>query len=527
MSGKFNVFVSSTQKELEDERVIVQNLLNTDAFLSAHCSPVLYEFEPASPEKALIGCLKTLDCCQVYLLIVAAEYGSLVGNLSITHTEYRRAKEKKLPVLAFIKGDRKVQREKGTETLLQELDADGPKYKRFGNVIELQKEVRAALVKLLKDQFEIAPSSDENEIAHQTIEATSKFESQSMTRLRWSDLDHGVARQLIAAAEGTVAEKLSAADLLGGASVRGLVWHDPQAREHYATAAGIVLLAKDPSAVFPQCRILADAYRGAEPDGNPGDHEDIRGPMPAAVDRAIAFIDRNTRHPMRVVGLNRIRLDEYPVEGLREALVNAVAHRQYEDAGRKILLEVFSDRVVISSPGLPPAPITLANLRRGKYRPCSRNPVLAQCLSYFHRIEERGSGFRRMRDQMLNHGLDQPLLGTDTGYFQVTFSGPADNLDRIRVPSIGLRITPTIQAKLNERQKRILNQAVATGVVTNRWCRSELGVVYDTAYRDLSGLVALGLLTRVGKGRSSQHIPAAQQPQSTDNPPTKRGQSTE
>lgn len=59
MSEKLNVFVSSVQKELEDERVIVQNLLNTDTFLAAHCSPVLYEFEPASPDKALDGCLKS------------------------------------------------------------------------------------------------------------------------------------------------------------------------------------------------------------------------------------------------------------------------------------------------------------------------------------------------------------------------------------------------------------------------------------------------------------------------------------
>ena len=82
------------------------------------------------------------------------------------------------------------------------------------------------------------------------------------------------------------------------------MWYEPNSGEHYATAAGIVLLAKDPSAVFPQCRILADAYRGAEPDGDPRDHEDIRAPMPIAIERAIAFIDRNTRHPMRVVGLN-------------------------------------------------------------------------------------------------------------------------------------------------------------------------------------------------------------------------------
>ena len=125
---------------------------------------------------------------------------------------------------------------------------------------------------------------------------------------------------------------------MAGISLRGLIWRDQASERHYATAAGIVLLAKDPSAVFPQCRILADAYRRTEPDGDPRDHEDIRGPMPNAIELAIAFIDRNTHHPMRVVGLNRVRLDEYPAEALREALVNAVAHRQYEDAGRKIII---------------------------------------------------------------------------------------------------------------------------------------------------------------------------------------------
>jgi hypothetical protein len=144
MTEKLRVFVSSVQKELEDERLIVQNLVITDTFLSAHCTPVLFEFEPASPDKVLQGCLRSLDGCQVYLLIVGIEYGTPVGDISITHAEYRRARDQALPVLAFIRGDRHVKREKGTISLLAELDADGPKYKRFGNVIELQKEVRAA-----------------------------------------------------------------------------------------------------------------------------------------------------------------------------------------------------------------------------------------------------------------------------------------------------------------------------------------------------------------------------------------------
>ena len=510
MTIKLQVFVSSVQKELEDERLIVQNLLNTDAFLSVHYTPVLYEFEPASPEKATEGCLKTLDGCHVYLLILGNQYGTRVGELSITHTEYRRSKERKLPILAFIKGDRKTLREEGEVRLIEELEEDGLKYKRFGNVIELQKEVRASLVKLLKEQFGIAPSSDEDNIAKQTIEATSPFEARPLDRIRWKDLDHSVARRLVGVAEKRMPEDLSEGDVLGGILLRGLVWREPDSGEDYATAAGIILLAKDPSAVFPQCRLLADAYRGTEPDGEPRDQEDIRGPMPVAIDRAIAFIDRNTRHPMRVVGLNRLRMDEYPAEALREALVNAVAHRQYEDAGRKIILEVFSDRVVVSSPGLPPAPITLASLRKGKYRPCSRNPVLAQCLSYFHRIEERGSGFRRMRDQMLNHGLDQPLLGTDTGYFQVTFPGPGENIERIRVPEARLLVTRAVEAQLNERQKRMILLLTQGEQLTSRRCEKDFGVTRETTAQDFRLLVKLGVAKREGKGRSTRYVYGAQ-----------------
>ncbi|MCU0558849.1 MAG: helix-turn-helix domain-containing protein [Desulfobacterales bacterium] len=505
MQNKLNIFVSSVQKELEDERVIIQNLLSTDAFLSAHTAPVLYEYEPASADKALDGCIRTLKTCQVYVLIVASQYGKRVGKLSITHTEYQCAKKAMLPILAFIKGDRSLKREDGTEVFLKELDDDGFKYKRFGNVVELQKEVRAAVLKLLKERFGISPSSDENQIAEQTIEATSAFESQLLKRIPWKKLDHQVARRMIAAAESSKPEKITQPQLIAGASLRGLVWHDSASGEHYATAAGIVMLAKDPSAVFPHCRILADAYRGNEPDGDPRDHEDIRLPMPLAVDRAIAFIDRNTRHPMRIVGLNRVRLDEYPSEALREALVNAVAHRQYEDAGRKIMLEVFSDRVVVSSPGLPPAPITLASLRKGRYRPCSRNPVLAQCLSYFHRIEERGSGFRRMRDQTLEHGLDAPEIGTDTGYFQVVFPGPQDNIERLKAPMAQLVVTPTIEAQLNKRQKKMLKWLAEGEELTSRRCEAEFGITRPIAAQDFAKLTELGLAERVGAGRSTRY----------------------
>jgi ATP-dependent DNA helicase RecG len=499
------VFVSSVQKELEDERLVIQNLINTDPFLSTHCLPVLYEYEPASAEQANEECLKILSTCQAYLLIIWREYGRTVNGLPMTHREYRLAKEKKLPALVFIRGERNVRREEGTQKLINEIEQDRFKYKRFGNVIELQKEVRVALVKLLRERFSVEPSSEENLVARQNIEATSPFESQSLTRLRWEDLDHSVARRLVSAAEKCEIGSITDENLIHAAIARGLIWRERESGIYYATAAGIVLLSKDPSAVFPQCRILADAYRSSVPDGDPRDHEDIRAPMPFAVERAIAFVDRNTRHPMRVVGINRLRLDEYPTEALREGMVNAMAHRLYEDAGRKVILEVFPDRVVIFSPGLPPAPLTVPMLRSGRYRPCSRNPVLAQCLSFFHRIEERGYGFRRMQDAMQRHGLDPISLGIELGYFQLVFPGPGDDLSRLRVPHRGVLVPPEVEAQLTERQKRIIRWLLEAQEISASQCQRKLRVSRPVITADLGRLIALDIIYKTGAGPATRY----------------------
>lgn len=507
--AELKVFVSSVQKELEDERLIVRNLILTDAFLQRYCTPVLYEFEPASPEDALEECLTLVAECQIYVLMVWKEYGEPTNGLSITHWEYRRAKEAGIPILAFIRGPTNLKREAGTDSLLAELKRDNFKRKRFSNVIDLQKEVRAALARLLEKQFGVCPTSDENEIAEHTIEATSTFESRHLQHVPVTELDLDVGRELILSTrQESEPDALSERDVLAALALRGLIVRDPEHSEHFVTAAGLVFLGRDPSAVFPHCRVSADAYRGTELDGDPNDQEDIRGPMPLVVDKIAAFIDRNTRHPMRVVGLNRVRLDEYPTEAIREAVVNALAHRNYEDGGRRIMVEVFSDRVVISSPGNPPSPITLAELRKGTYKPCSRNPVIAQCLSYFHRIEERGSGFRRMRDAMLDHGLEKPKLGTNTGYFQITLVGPGDDLDRLRVPTsaVGQVIPPSMEEQLNDRQRRIVALMAEGEAVTSRQCVELFGITRDTAARDMSQLVDLGLAQKLGAGRSTRYV---------------------
>jgi len=107
---------------------------------------------------------------------------------------------------------------------------------------------------------------------------------------------------------------------------------------------------------------------------------------------------------------------------------------------------------------------------------------------------------------MLNHGLDQPILGTDTGYFQVMFPGPGENLDRIRVPETRLMVTPAIEAQLNERQRKALAEVLKSGSVASGWLVKNMQVTYDTANRDLLALAELKILVRNGKGRASKYV---------------------
>ena len=454
---KQEVFISSVQKELENERIAVSEIITTDPFLSENFKPVLYEYEPAYPQKAIVDALEYVEGSDIFLILIGNEYGNIHNGISIIHHEYNKAQELGLSTLVYLKGDDTKREKDLKDNLLKAIKNDGYKYKRFKNYKELQSEVRASLVKILKKEFKIIPSEDENIVAEQTIEATSSFGVKKIN-LCWKELNFDLARQLVQGAEKIPIEKLSKPVLKKSLLSRGLLWTNPETNEDYATAAAVVLLADNLDRVLPHCSIFADAYRGTKENISPYDSEKIYEPLPKAIDRAVEFVQRNTRHPIRIVGLNRVQLNEYPIEALREAIVNATAHRNYELDGQKIFLKIFSDHLIISSPGLPPKPITLSKIRSGKYKPCSRNPIIAYNLSFFHRIEERGSGIGRIKDVMQDHGLDAPIFDCNNGFFEVTLPGPGKNMNRLKVALNNVQdaILPSIQEKLNSRQKRMI-----------------------------------------------------------------------
>jgi predicted HTH transcriptional regulator len=518
MSDQKRIFISSVQKELELERTAVASLISTDPFLLQHCVPVLFENEPPSARPAPQGYLTTLRGCALYVLIIANEYGDPDGDLSATHHEYRESQKLKLPTVVFIKGAREKDHARSAEMrdLIAETKKAGYKYVRFHDREDLKPKMLAALRRALAEEFNLKATAGEITESQQLIDAASAFEAtvvaDPVADLFDQELLNGFNQRI--ATNDVDRVWRSPWEALQS---RGLAVRDSHHGTYAPTAAAWLLFARQPAGRFPQCEILADAYDDTRISGRPKGQTTINAALPYALEQALKFINDHTFHPRRVVGLNNLRLDEYPVPALREALVNAVAHRSYDDRTRKVLVRVFSDRVEIASPGYPPQPLTLAKLRKGGYRPCSRNPLIAQTLATLGVMEQRGSGFARMHDAMLNHGLDAPKLDQLDGYFVVTLPGPAGNYDRIKAPADAPGpITPAIEAQLNERQKRILTHVLSGGTVTRGWCVSKFAVANDTAGRDLKSLTELGLIEPQGKGRAVRYVV-----KTTDNRPSK------
>ena len=503
--SKLGVFVSSVQKELEAERVAIASLITTDPFLMQHCEPVLWEKEPAPARPADKPYLECLHRCQIYILLIFNDYGQLDGKVSATHHEYQLAQKLKLPTLVFLKGGDEARKE-ATRDFINEIKKDKHTYKRFVDREDLKPELRRGLLNLLKTEFKFAPSAEESAGGREQIEASSTFESKPLPDVPWSSLDPSQVTRFGSLVSASPASHGFQDSVCPSMHARGLLWRDTAKGEFYATAAGLLVFGQSPAEYFPQVVLLADAYAGTKVSGKPRGQMNINAPFAVAIESAVQFVDKYTFHPTRVVGINNVTLDEDPPRALREALVNAVAHRNYEDASRKIMIEVFTDRIVISSPGYPPAPLTLAKLRRGNYRPCSRNPVIAQTLATFNLMEQRGSGFARMRDAMLNHGLDAPAFTEQDGYFVVTFPGPNGNYDRLKVPQgVGSLIPAAVEAQLNARQRKIVAQVLKKGSVTSGWCRKQFGITYDTANRDLLALMKLAILERRGNGPGTRY----------------------
>jgi len=161
----------------------------------------------------------------------------------------------------------------------------------------------------------------------------------------------------------------------------------------HPTVAGIVLFAHDPQCHLPFAQINAARFPGIDSSVDPLDRKDLKGCLLDLVDQAERFLDLHLRTPHKIRGFEPEPRPELPKEALREAVVNAVAHRDYTVRG-PIRLFIFDDRIEVHTPGKTPNTVTEEAMRAGVH--VVRNPRIYARLSDAGLVTRAGTGIRRI-----------------------------------------------------------------------------------------------------------------------------------
>ena len=220
--------------------------------------------------------------------------------------------------------------------------------------------------------------------------------------------------------------------------LRNMDFMTDSADSRAAAVDGLLLFGSAPQRFLPQSGIRAIRYTGAARDYATRADEDIRGPMVflggadgetteiGLVERALDFVRRNIEITAELNRGRRIDRWEYPLDVIREITVNALVHRDYSIAGTDIMLEIFTDRLEITSPGRLPNTVTPEGMRRGlRY---ARNQTLVNVMRDYAYMEARGMGIRSkvIPGMRAHNGTEPELIAEEHRFIVRLLKAPMD-----------------------------------------------------------------------------------------------------
>lgn len=282
---------------------------------------------------------------------------------------------------------------------------------------------------------------------------------------------------------------------LGANDSKGLLYARGLAVDEELTIAGCLLFAEAPQAAFPEAMTRVLRFRGHERGSGARQQlvEDIKleGPIPKQLADAKSEVKR-LQPTRRALGAGGVFEDVplVPEDAWLEGIVNAAVHRSYSMAGDHIRVEIFDDRIEISSPGRFPGLVDLSNpLHATRF---ARNPRIARVCADLSLGQELGEGIRRMFEEMRHAGLTDPVYRQTSGSVELQLlAEPVDRALEERLPEQARAISRTLR----------LEGRMSTGDLTHA-----LGMSRPVIQRELGMLKDAGIVEWVGK---SQRDPRA------------------
>lgn len=471
------IFISSVQKEFSQVRRDLKAFLLGDAVLRRFISDVfLFEELPARDQRADTVYLEEVERSDIYLGIFGYEYGfEDADGVSPTEREYDHAGRHGKPRLVYVWGSDDKQRHPKMRQLVSKASNELIR-RRIEDASALTAEVYASLVDYLDNSGALrVPPFDTSPCEQATLKDISR------KRVEWF-LD--------------TARHERGFPLKSNTSTQALLTHLNLVHDQKPTNAAIMLFGSNPQKFHRTAETKCMHCRGTEYRRPFVSMQVYGGDLFEQANLARDFVlDRIDRAVgVRDISITAPATYELPPDAVGEAIVNAIAHRDYH-SNASVEVRLFADRLEIWNPGSLPGTLTMDSLRHD-HPSVPYNPLLAESLYLARYIERVGSGTQTMIELCREAGLPEPQFEQREGFFVSTIWRDW--------------LTPEILVgmNLNERQVICLNMLKIEKRITTMEYQNLVKCSRRTAARDLDELLVKGILQRLGAGRNAYYVPA-------------------
>jgi ATP-dependent DNA helicase RecG len=278
--------------------------------------------------------------------------------------------------------------------------------------------------------------------------------------------------------------------------------------------AGILFFTEKPKKYMINAYITCARYKGIE-KVNVIDRKDFEGGLISQVENSMEFIKRNTSLSYEIKDLARREIPEYPSEAVREALLNAVMHRDYFIEGGNVQIDIYDNRLTITNIGGLMKPLTIETFGKVAVR---RNPLIADLFHRINFIERMGTGIKRIREGCEKHGgvefnfevegyfiSEFKLISGKTGGKKVIENqGESDQLNQVdaKLTQVDAKLTQ----ELLDKEKEVLFFMIQNKKINSTKLQKLFGVSREMANRYFKRLIDRKLIIRKGIGKSTYYV---------------------
>ena len=380
------IFISSDQQEFAQERERLRDFLRGDPLMRRFFEVFFSEEVPVSGRRPGRAYLDEVDRCDIYVGLFGRDYGSEdAGGVSPTEREFERAAESEKQRLTFVKGAEGSGRHPKMEALIARAQA-GLVRRRFSTPAELIAGVYASLVQYLeaKELLRFGP-----------------FDAAPCSGATLDDLDFEDMYRFI-----RIARRARQFPLPAETPPEDLLRHLNLLNKGRLTNAAMLLFGQAPQRFLISSEIKCAHFHGTEVAKPIPSYQVYKGTVFALVDQAVDFVMSKIALSVgaRAESVQAPAKYEIPKEVVTEAIVNAVAHRDYTDSS-SVQVMLFADRLEVMNSGRLPPALTVEKLRVS-HQSLPGNPLLAESMYLLQYIERMGTGTVDMIRRSGSRGLE-------------------------------------------------------------------------------------------------------------------------